>query len=93
MVERQLTKVGQQLKQLREELRVADEQLAHFAEIADDTRLRSLVSETPGADHDHRDAQRTADAFARHRADLAASITQLEATQDDLLDKMLAERG
>ena len=83
--------LSKRLAQLRAEMAVADEQLAHFAEVADDARLRSLVSETPLADRDHHDAQRHADAMQRHREELVASITRLEATQDELLDRLMAE--
>ena len=72
---------------------VADEQLAHFAAISDDTRIRSLVSETPVADEDHRQAERTSAAMARHRAELVERIARLEAEQDELLDRLPSRRG
>lgn len=79
------------MRQLRDDLRISEEQLAHLAEAADDARLRSLVSETPLADREHHDAQRHADAMQRHRADLLEGIAGLEKTQDELLDRLLAE--
>jgi hypothetical protein len=91
LVERRLTDVGARLRQLREELAVSDEQLAPLAEAADDARLRALVSETPLADREHQDAQRHADAMARHRAEVLEEITRLEQTQDELLDRLTAE--
>ncbi len=91
LVERRLIEVGDRLKSLRADLGVADEQLAHLAGEADDTRLRSLVSETPLAERDHRDAQRHADAMARHRAELLAEIVRLERAQDELLDRLTLE--
>jgi hypothetical protein len=89
LVERRLTEVADQLKSLRRELAVADEQLAHFAEEADEARLRALVSETPIAEHEHRAAQKHADTMRRHRAEVQGEIEQLERTQDDLLDRLL----
>jgi hypothetical protein len=91
LVERRLSEVSTRLKQLREELSVSEEQLQHLAEAADDARLRSLVSETPLADREHHDAQRHADAMLRHRAEVVDAITRLEQTQDELLDRLLAE--
>lgn len=91
LVERRLSEVAARLRQLRDDLAVSEEQLAFLAEAADDARLRSLVSETPLADREHHEAQRHAEAMQRHRADLLASIAQLEQTQDDLLDRLLAE--
>lgn len=80
--------VGRRLGALRQELAIADEQLAHFADLADDSRIRSLVSETPLADQEHRDAERTSSAMARHRAELVERIDRLEREQDDLLDRL-----
>ena len=91
LVERRLADVGARLKQLRDELSVSDEQLGHLVEAADDARLRSLVSETPLADREHQDAQRHADAMHRHRAEVLDQIARLEQTQDELLDRLMAE--
>ncbi len=91
LVERRLAEVSSRLRQLRDDLAVSEEQLSHLAEAADDARLRSLVSETPLADREHHDAQRHADAMQRHRAELLEGIARLEQTQDELLDRLLAE--
>lgn len=91
LIERKLFEVAERLRALREELSVADEQLAALAEAADDARLRALVSETPLAGREHTEAQRHADAMARHRADVLQQLTELERAQDELLDRLLAE--
>ena len=85
-VERRLIEIGAQLRDLRADLAVADEQLAQLAGEADDARLRSLVSETPLAEREHREAARHADAMTRHRSEVVADIARLEAQQDELLD-------
>jgi hypothetical protein len=92
LVERKLLEVSERLKQLRAELSLTDEQLTHFTDAADETRLRALVSETPLADRDHQEAQRHADAMGRHRAEVLSTIDQLERRQDELLDRLSAER-
>jgi chromosome segregation ATPase len=92
LLERRLRALGRRLSSLREELRLADEQLAHFADLTDDSRIRAMVSETPLADEEHREAERTSSAMARHRSDLVRSIERLEKEQDDLLDR-LSSRG
>ena len=91
LLERRLTEVGDRLKALREELAVVDEQLAALVETADDARLRALVSETPLAGREHTEARRHADAMVRHRADLAGDVERLERSQDELLDRLVAE--
>ncbi|MPY91796.1 MAG: hypothetical protein GEV08_01665 [Acidimicrobiia bacterium] len=90
LLERRLSDVAARLKKLREDLRVAQEQHLHFAEEAEDARLRSLVSETPLHQRESREAARAAETMARHREDVAAEIERLERSQDDLLDQMLA---
>jgi len=90
LIERRLFEVAERLRALRDELRVADEQLAVLADAADDARIRALVSETPLAGREHTEAQRHADAMARHRADVLQQLADLERAQDELLDRLLA---
>ena len=72
---------------------IADEQLAHLADEADDARLRALVSETPLAEREHREAAPPRRVrCAATGPSVAAEIAQLEHTQDELLDRLLAER-
>jgi hypothetical protein len=92
LVERKLTEVTGRLKKLRADLDVVDEQLAFFADAADEARLRALVSETPIADREHHEAQKHADAMARQRAEIVASIERLQRSQDELLDRLVTER-
>ena len=58
LIERRLRAVGRRLASLREELTITDEQLEHLADLTDDSRIRAMVSETPLADEEHRDAGR-----------------------------------
>ncbi len=91
LVERRLSESAERLKRLRTELAVVEEQLAFLAEAADETRLRALVSETPLADKEHREAQKHADAMARHQAELLSQVRDVERTQDELLDRLVAD--
>ena len=90
LLERRLTELSGRLQQARRELAVADEQLAQLSEEAEDARLRSLLSETPLAAQEYREAARHADAMTRHRSAVATTITELERAQDDLLDRLIA---
>ncbi|NNF54434.1 MAG: hypothetical protein HKN03_08330 [Acidimicrobiales bacterium] len=87
-IERRLRNVGGEIIGLRNELRVLEEQLAHFADEADDARLRSLVSETPLAGREHRDASRTVAALQRDRVVKVERLGKLEQKQDSLLDEL-----
>jgi len=87
-IERQLTDVHRRLQRKREELRVVEEQFGALADAADDARIRSMVSETPLAEVEHRGARRHVDAMARSRAAVLESISELERLQDALLDRL-----
>lgn len=88
MIERRLRETGVRLRRLREELAIVDEQLGHLVDDAEDKALRSLVSETSGSGVEYREARLHADAMRRHREQVRDSILELEAKQDELLDKM-----
>ncbi len=87
-IERRLRNVSKQIVDLRTELRVIDEQMLHFADEADDARLRAMVSETPLAGREHRDASRTVTALQKDRLVKYERLVGLETKQDDLLDEL-----
>lgn len=88
LIERRLLRGSVTLRQLREELRVVDDQLAVLTDDADDKELRSLVAETPHAAFEHRDAQGHVDSLGQHRDHILREILELELRQDSLLDKL-----
>jgi hypothetical protein len=88
MVERRLRAITKRLRALRAEVVVIDDQLAHLADDEDDAGIRALVSETPGAGTEFRQAKAHADAMRSHRAHVVATIADLERRQDELLDQL-----
>ena len=88
LVERRLKSVAKRLRSLREEIRVIDEQLEQMADEADSTGLRALVSDSPEAGRDAREASAHADAMRRHRSKVVEEIASLERRQDELLDQL-----
>ena len=88
LTERRLRRGTQSLAALRNELSVVEEQVQHFAEEVQDLEIRALVSETPLADAESREALRHMQALTKHRDYLREAITDLEVRQDDLLDKL-----
>ncbi len=91
LTERKLFDTAQRLRACLDELAVLDEQLASLTESAEEARVRSLVSETPLAHREHAEAQRHVDALERARRSLLASAEALRASQDELLDRLLAD--
>lgn len=88
LIERRLKNVSRRLRDGRAELAVLNEQVAHFAEDADELQTRAVVSEALDADYDYADAKRYADQMSKVRDDLVATITRLEQEQNDLLDRL-----
>lgn len=88
LVERRLRDVGGKLRSLRASLAIVEEQLAHLNDEAEEMGLRALVSETPGADLEYREARRHADAMLRHRDSVREAIAELEERQDQLLEQI-----
>ncbi|MGI8491216.1 MAG: hypothetical protein ACR2NJ_00450 [Acidimicrobiales bacterium] len=91
LIERRLFDVAQRLRKVREELAVVEDQLSALSEAADEARIRSLVSETPLAHREHTEAQRHADAMARTSQMLASQIADMQRSQDELLDRLMAD--
>ena len=89
VIERRLAEIGGRLQRLREDLVVAEEQLAHFEDDADDARVRALVSETAIGDNERRGAERHVTSMTRHRDGLLKEIQRLEVPQDELLDRFV----
>jgi chromosome segregation ATPase len=90
LIQRRLSQNAARMKRLRAELAQVDEQMLQFQSDADDTALRALVSETPGASQEANEARKHANAMAKHRRHLVDTIAELEARQDDLLDRLAA---
>ncbi len=91
-IEKKLREVSSELVRVREELRVLDEQIDHFADSAEEARLRAIVSETPQAQREHGEAARTVAALQRDRTSWQERQLRLEAEQDELLDQLSAAR-
>ena len=90
-IEAKLRELTTRIRRTRDELAVVDEQLVVFREAADETRLQALVDESPMSRSEHGEAQRHADAHAKSRAKLAATLAELERSRDDLLDRLVLE--
>jgi hypothetical protein len=93
IVERRLTDAHERLVRARTELAVLEEQLLVVNEIADDTRLRALVAETPVAAREHDEASRQATVMEQNRRILVDQIAELERRQDELLDRLVVGPG
>ena len=92
-LERRLSDAHARLVRARAELAVLDEQSVVVNEMADDTRRRALVAETPLASKEHDEASRHATVMLRTRAALVEQIEELERRQNELLDQLVVDPG
>lgn len=88
-IKRRLTVVGDDLRSAKSEVAILDEQVAHFADAAEDARLRAMVSETPLAAKEHREASKTVNNLTKDRKRWSDRVVSLEALQDELLDQLM----
>ena len=91
-IEKKLTAVSRELRSLREELGVLDEQLIQVSDEAEDSRLRALVSETPLAAQEQRETAKAVAAVRRDREAKLNRLAKLERKQDELLDQLTEVR-
>ena len=92
LLHRRLAQASSRLKELRTELVVVEDQMSHVVDEADDKAMRALVSETPSADFEYRDAKRHADAMKRNHQKIVSEIADLERKINELLDRMKESR-
>lgn len=88
-----LTALSGEIAEAETELRILDDQVAFQSEVAEDARIRALVSETPLADRESRIAGDDLARLVRSRDASARRVGELRAEQDALLERMLAERA
>ncbi len=88
-IKKRLASVSKEVSTLRSEIGVLDEQLQQVVDEAEDLRLRSIVSETPQAAKEHRDATKWVASVQRDREMKVTKLGQLELKQDKLLDQLM----
>ena len=88
LLHRKLAQSSSRLRELQEELRVVKDQLSQLVDETDELSLRALVSETPAAEFEYREAKKHSDAITRHHDKVVAEIADLETRINDLLDRM-----
>jgi hypothetical protein len=86
-----LTQISTEIAEARTGLRILEEQLAFLEEVAEDARIRAVVSETPLADREYREARGDFERMRRSHDEAVAALDALRREQDALLERMLDE--
>jgi hypothetical protein len=72
-------------------VRILEEQVVFQQDVSEEARIRALVSETPLADREAREAADDLRRLVRSRDDALARVAELRAEQDSLLERMIDE--
>jgi len=70
-------------------VRILEEQVVFQQDVSEEARIRALVSETPLADREAREAADDLRRLVRSRDDALARVAELRVEQDSLLERML----
>jgi glutathione S-transferase len=90
-LEKRLAEARDEIRRLRDSLRVLDEQVAYQESVADDATTRAAVAGTPLADRERREAVEDLRRLKRQRGEVVTRIDDLTAEQDELLDRLLRQ--
>lgn len=84
-----LSALSDEIAEERTQLRIIEEQVTFQQDVAEEARIRSLVSETPLADREAREAADDLRRLIRSREEAQVRLEELRAEQDSLLERML----
>ncbi|HEX9773997.1 MAG TPA: hypothetical protein VGB83_00240 [Actinomycetota bacterium] len=88
--ERRLTELNEEGARVRTEIRVLEEQVLFQTDVAEDARIRAVVSGTPLADRESREAAEDLARMQRSLADARERAAAIAREQDELLDRIAA---
>ena len=89
LTHRTLAGIGEMSVRVREDLRIVEEQLLFQMDVVEENKTRALVAETPLAHREFEEAQGDLQRMEKARAEAQRVISELQAEQDRLLDRML----
>lgn len=87
--ERRLAAVRGEVPGLRERIALLEEQLAYVEGVAEEARVRALVSQSPLDERESRDAEEAVQRTRAQRDEAMAKLEEVLGEQDRLLERML----
>ena len=90
-ISERLAALSGEIAEEQTQLRILEEQVTFQKEVSEEARIRALVSETPLADRESREASDDLARLVRSRDDVLQRLSELRAEQDTLLERMLAD--
>jgi hypothetical protein len=92
-IPQRLRALSAEIHGLQTEVGILEEQIAFQTEVADDARIRAVVSETPLADREAREADGDLARLVRLRQETLQRLQTLRDDQDSLLERLLEDQG
>ena len=90
-IREQLDELAAKLARAQQELAVAREQVAFQSGVADEAHVRMVVSGTPLADREFREARDDLERLKRHEQKTAETIAELSGERDRLLERLFED--
>jgi hypothetical protein len=90
-IREQLDDLAGKLVRAQQELTVAREQVAFQTGVADEAQVRMVVSGTPLADREFREARDDLERLKRHEEKTAGMIAELSEERDRLLERLFED--
>jgi hypothetical protein len=90
-IREQLDELAAKLARAQQELTVAREQVAFQSGVADEAQVRMVVSGTPLADREFREARDDLERLKRHEEKTAGLIAELNEQRDRLLERLFED--
>jgi hypothetical protein len=87
-LEQRLANVGDRIRKARRGLEITEEQLAFQTDVANEAHTRMLVSGTPLADREWREARDDLERLRKQREEALTTIGDLVREQDRLLERL-----
>lgn len=91
-IEERLRDLSDRIESAEREAGIAGEQLAFQTDVAEEAKVRALVSETPLADRQAREARDDLNRTRRHYEKQLGYVDELRREQDRLLERLLQRR-
>lgn len=91
MSDRRLKALTEEIRKLKEELRISNEQLSFLGEVADEAKTQMLVEESPLAKRNHDEAASDLERHRRNQFQLENRLRDIRREQDQLLEKLYGD--
>lgn len=88
-LEKKLLNLNEKLAKARQEMDIVGEQLAFQLDVTEEAKERMLVSETPLADREYREARDDLERVRRYYESCREEVEELSKQQEEVFDRLM----